>query len=215
MKLYYKAGSCSLSIRIAIHEMGLACDFEAVDLISKKTETGMDYFTINPKGSVPALALENGEIITEGVVIQQYLADTHKATHLLPAVGQIERYHVLEWLNVVSMDLHKACVPLFPFITSIPEALKKTVFKHNLEKILNIIEKQLSEHTYLVGEYVSIADFYLFTVLRWIPSLGPKLSDWPFITHYFSTMQERKAVQQALKEEGLEIGSTGGACGVK
>ncbi len=213
MKLYYKQGSCSLSIRIAIHEMGIACDFEAVDLATKITETGADYWAINPKGSVPALQLDNGETITENSVIQQYLADTHKATHLLPAVGELARYRVLEWMNVVATDLHAKCFASL-WNPNVPQEVKDTVYKGSLKRTLNLIEKQLSETTYLTGEYVSLADFYLFVIVRWALNFDIALTEWPFLSNYLATIQERKAVKRAFDEEGLTATFSGGACGV-
>src|SRR5688572_12009519 len=113
MKLYYSKGACSLAVRIILHEIGAACEFEAVDLATKKTETGMDFLKINPKGAVPTLILDDKAILTENAVIQQYLAEKYHATQLLPPLGDMKRYRVLEWLNFISTDLHKSCGPLF------------------------------------------------------------------------------------------------------
>lgn len=213
MKLYYKAGACSLAIRIAINEMNVPCEFESVDLATKKTETGVDFLTISAKGSVPALQLDNGQVLTEGSVIQQYLADTHEAYQLLPAVGEINRYRVLEWLNFVGSDLHKGCSPLFN--GNIPDDVKENVFKPNLKKAVSFVEKHLNQHKFLTGETVCIADFYLFTVLRWLSHFKMPLSEWPSVEQFFDRLHERKSVQKSLKEEGLLENAAVGACSVK
>lgn len=213
MKLYYSRGTCSLGIRIAIHEMGLACEFESVDLASKKLETGGDFLAINPKGAVPVLGLDNGQVLTENTVILQYLADTH-APHLLPLVGDIARYRVLEWLNLIATDVHKACLPLFPFI-KVPDDVRKETFQPLLERKLSYINQHLSQHKYLHGEQLCVADFYLYTVLRWLPGLGLPVNNWSSIELYFDRLTERKAFQQALKEEGLIESSDSAACSVK
>src|SRR5690349_3300917 len=109
MKLYYSKGACSLAVRIALHELGIPCEFEAVDLKAKKTEKGADFFKINPKGAVPTLVLDDHTVLTENAVIQQYLADKQKAFEVLPPVNDMKRYRALEWLNFVSTELHKGC----------------------------------------------------------------------------------------------------------
>src|SRR5690349_19217638 len=122
MKLYYSKGACSLAVRIIINEIGLQSEYEAVDLKTKKTATGQDFLKINPKGSVPVIQTDEKQILTENAVIQQYLADTNKATQLLPALGNFERYRVLEWLNFISTELHKGFSPLFN--PNVPNELK-------------------------------------------------------------------------------------------
>lgn len=213
MKLFYAKATCSLAIRIAIHEMNLPCEFVAVSLADKKTETGVDYMTINPKGSVPALLVNQDTLITEGTVIQQYLADTHHAYALLPKIGELSRYRVLEWLNFVATDLHKSCSPIFN--PNVPQALKDTVFKDALKRPLNYLESHLKNNRYLTGEAVCLADFYAYVVLSWMPKLGLPLTEWPSVEWYFYRMHERKAVQLALKEEGLLENAEGGACSVR
>ncbi len=214
MKLYYSKGACSLAIRIAIHELGLSCEFESVDLKAKKTEKGIDFLTINSKGSVPALKINDDAVLTEGAVILQYLADLHPEQPLLPKVGELKRYRVLEWLNFIATDLHKGCSPFFN--PNMPEDAKEKIFKPNLKKSLKFLEDHLDSQ-YLSGETISIADCYLFVILSWMPKLGFDLSEWPAIEKYVAHLKERKAFQQALKEEGLadsENGNAGGACSI-
>lgn len=215
MKLYYSKGACSLAIRILMHELGIKGEFESVNLGTKQTETGKDFISITSKGSVPALLLDdNSTVLTEGVAIQQYLADTHKGHAFLPPVGDFGRYRVLEWMNFVATDLHKNCSPLFN--SKIPDDLKESIFKPNLKRSVDFVEKHLSTNKYLHGDAVSIADFYCFVVLRWLVKFNMPLSKFPSIEQYFDRLQERKAFQAALKEEGLlESPDAGGACSIK
>lgn len=201
MKLYYSKGACSLAVRIAIHEMNIPCQFESVDTKAKKTETGADYLAINPKGSVPALQLDNQEILTENAVIQQYLADTYKATQLLPPINDPKRYRVMEWLNFASTDLHKSCSPLFN--PTVPETVKEEIFKPILKNKLNIVNQHLNKNKYLMGEQFTLPDGYVFVVLSWLPHFKFNLAEWPNLSRYFSEVKNRKSVQQALKEEGI------------
>jgi len=199
MKLYYSKGTCSLAVRIAIHEMQAPCEFEAVDLKTKKTVHKKDYLEINPKGSVPALQLDDGQILTENAVIQQYLADKYHATTLLSPVGLMQRYRILEWLNFCSTDIHKSFSPLFN--PAIPQEVKNEVFIPALEKKLNIMDKHLAEHSFLVGDPFTLPDGYLFVMLRWLPNVGMDLAKWPNLTRYFNTIAQRKSVILALQEE--------------
>lgn len=201
MKLYYSKGSCSLAIRIILNEIGIKSEFESVDLKAKKTETGKDYFAINPKGSVPALVLDNGELLSENAVIQQYLADSNNASQLLPKVGDFSRYRVLEVLNFITTELHKGCVPLFN--PAVPEEQKENIFKKNAIAKLSLISKQLGENKYLVLNHFTLADAYLFVVLSWLPRLKIDLASWKNLSAYFEELKQRKSVSQALKEEGI------------
>jgi glutathione S-transferase len=201
MKLYYKRGACSLTARIFAHELNLSCDYEAVDLQTKKTETGADFLVINFKGSVPALVLQNKEVLTENAVILQYLADMHNAIQYLPAIGDMKRYRVLEWLNFCSTDLHGGCGPFFN--SKISTELQQEVFLPILKRKVAVAEKQLATHAYIAGEQFSLADIYLFVVFTWFPHIGLELGEWPHVAKYFDMLKNRKAIQQALKEEGL------------
>ena len=202
MKLYYSRGACSLAVRITIHEMGVPCEFEAVDLKSKKTEHGADYLKINPKGSVPALQLlEENRILTENAVIQQYIAEKNKATHLLPVIGDANRYKVLEWLNFASTDLHKSCGPLFN--PNVPSEVKENIFVPLLKNKLSYLNQNFTKNKYLIGEQYTLPDAYVFTVLRWLPAFEIDLANYADLQRYFNEVKQRKAVQTSLKEEGL------------
>src|SRR5579864_6749967 len=160
MKLYYSKGACSLAVRIIIHELDLPCDYVAVNLKTKETENGEDFLKINPKGSVPTLVVDNKTIITENAVIQQYLADKMKATHLLPLISSLQRYRVLEWLNYVSTELHKGCGPLFN--PEVPEECKE-IFRKILMKKFQSLDTHFKTHKYLLGDEFTLPDAYLFT----------------------------------------------------
>ena len=201
MKLYYTKGTCSLAVRIVIHEMKLTCEFESVDLHTKKTETGKDFLKINPKGSVPALVLDDGTLLTENAVIQQYLADTHQARELLPLTGDLSRYRVLEWLNFIGTELHKGLGPLFN--PQIPDPLKEEIFKPKLNKSFDFVNHHLEGSGYLTGKSYTLADSYLFVTLRWLEGFNIPLVKWSHLAAYFERIKEREAVFQALREEGL------------
>lgn len=201
MKLYYSKGACSLAVRIIIHEIGLNCEFEAVDLKAKTTETGADFNQINPKGSVPTLQLDNDSILTENFVIQQYLADENKAINLLPSLGDFTRYRVLEWSNYISTELHKGCSPLFN--PTIPQELKDSIFLPQLQKKLQYVNQHLSDKEFLIGKQLTLSDAYLFVILRWTDKLKNSLSDCPNLIRYKDNLRQRPAFQQSLQEEGL------------
>jgi len=201
MKLYFSPGACSLSCRISIHEMGLNCAFEQVDLKTKQTKSGQDYLKIAPKGAVPALGLE-GFTLTEGPAILQYLADTHKKTNVLPALGDVKRYQVIEWLNFITSELHKGASPLFN--GNIPQAIKDEVMIPNLKKKLDYLDLQFAKTKLLMGDQYTVADGYLFTVLRWLPHFKIDLSSWKNVSRFYNEMKQRPAVTQSLKEEGIE-----------
>lgn len=200
MKLYYASGACSLSPHIVSREAGISLDLEQVDNREKKTKSGKDYWSINPKGQVPVLELDNGERLTEGPVIVQYLADQKPGSGLLPPPGTIDRYRVQEWLNFVTSELHKTYGPIFRPTT--PEEYKK-ISKENLGKRFDWIDQQLAGKQYLMGDKFTVADAYLFTVLRWSPRIELDVSKWPNIKAYMERVAARPKVQEALKAEGL------------
>ena len=204
MKLYYSPGACSLSPHIVLAEAGLPCEFEKVDLSAKRTERGTDYLSINPKGYVPALELDDGEILTEGPAIVQYLADRVPEKQLAPPAGSMARYHLQEWLNFISTELHKSFSPLFN-----PKASDewKTAVKDLLGRRMAVIAKQLEGKHFITGDTFTVADAYLFTVLRWTAYVRFDLSPWPALASYMERVAARPAVQQALAEEGLISGS--------
>lgn len=201
MKLYYSPGACSLAVHIVINEIGLPAEYEKVDLQAKKTESGHDYFKINPKGSVPALEIEKGTVLTENAVIQQYLADTNKAYTLLPPAGDFNRYKVLMWLNYVATELHKGFSPLFN--SAIPQEIKDQIFIPTIKKKFAYVDEQLKGHTYLLGEDFTLPDAYLFVILYWAAKMKIDISNLPNLTRYFAELGNRKSVQKTLKEEGL------------
>jgi glutathione S-transferase len=198
MKLYFSKGACSLSIRIVAHELGLKLDYEAVDLREKLTASGENYLEINPKGSVPALALENDSILTENIAILQYLADMHPSS-LLPPVGDMQRYRVIEWLSFMASDLHKTYSPLIN--PKLPAEVKESILIPNLKNKLLILDLALSGKKYLMGEEFTLPDAYCFVVLRWMPRVGVELKAYPQLLEYFERIRHRAAVEAALREE--------------
>jgi glutathione S-transferase len=200
MKLYFAPGACSLSPHIILRETGMNFDLEQVNNQEKKTKSGTDYWTINAKGQVPVLELDNGERITEGPVIVQYLADQKPSAGLVPAAGTIDRYRVQEWLNFVTSELHKSLGPIFRPTT--PDAYK-TISRENLGKRFDWLNKHFAGKQYLMGDKFTVADAYLFTVLRWLPRAGMDVSTWPNLKAYVERVAARPKVQEALKAEGL------------
>ena len=199
MKLYYSPGACSLSPHIALAEAGLAYNVEKVDLKTKKTESGADFFAINAAGYVPALVLDNGEVLTEGPAIVQYIADLAPTKKLAPPAGSFERVRLQEVLNFISTELHKSFSPLFNPAT--PEDWK-TVVRGLIGRRLDVVEQKLADRDYLMGEF-SVADGYLFTVLGWGRMVGVDVAARPLLAAYLARVMARPAVQQAMKEEGL------------
>jgi glutathione S-transferase len=201
MKLYYSPGACSLSPHIVSREAGIDLELEQVDIREKKTKSGKDFWSINPKGQVPVLEIDGGQLLTEGPVIVQFLADGKGATGLVPAAGTADRYRVLEWLNFVASELHKTYGPLFRPTT--PEDFKKQS-RENLGKRFDVLDKQIAGKNYLTGDTFTAADAYLFVVLRWSPRVEIDLSKWPNIKAYVDRVAARPKVQEALKAEGLQ-----------
>ncbi|MBN6742200.1 glutathione transferase GstA [Acidithiobacillus sp. MC6.1] len=200
MKLYYSPGACSLSPHIILNEGGFSFDLEKVDLTSKKTETGADYTAVNPDGYVPALVLDDGQVLTEGPAIIQYLADRVPEKKLAPPMGTIERYQLMQWLNFISTELHKGFAPLFNPQT--PEEWKAVV-RDRLARRLHTISQQLEGKEWLLGNDFTVADAYLFTVLGWAPAVSVDMGPWPDLTAYQTRCRARPAVQAALRAEGL------------
>lgn len=199
MKLYFYPGACSLAVHIAAAESGQTLDLEKVDLAQKRTATGADFNSINPKGYVPALQLDNGEILTEAGVCMQYLADRVPGK-LLPQIGTMERYRVLEWMNFITSEIHKQLAPLFN--PSLPADARERQMAL-LTKRLGYLADTLQSQDYLNGPDYSIADAYLFTVLNWTGFLKVDLSPWPALQRYQTRVANRPAVQAAMKAEGL------------
>jgi glutathione S-transferase len=200
MKLYYSPGACSLSPHIVLLEAGLPYTLEKVDLKTKKTEKGTDYSTINSKGSVPALQLDDGRVLTEGPAIVQYLADQKPDSGLAPRAGTFERYQLMEILNYITAELHKGFGPLFNPESS---AELKATAKTGLAKKFDWLSGSLANKTNVAGNTFTVADAYLFTILSWTGHVGIDLTKWPVLAAYHSRIAQRPKVQQALKEEGL------------
>jgi glutathione S-transferase len=200
MKLYFAPGACSLSPHIVLRESGSQFELEQVNNQEKKTKSGADYWSINPKGQVPVLELDNGERLTEGPVIVQYIADKKPDSGLVPACGTPERYRVQEWLNFTTSELHKSFGPLFRPTT--PDAYK-TISKENIGKRFDWVDQQLAGRQYLMGDKFTVADAYLFTVLRWSSRVEIDLAKWPNLKGYVDRVAARPKVQEALKAEGL------------
>lgn len=199
MKLYYSPGSCALSPHIVLNELQMDYSLEKVDLKTHKTEKDQDYMTINPKGYVPALQLDDGEILTEGPAIVQYLADQKPSAGLLPPAGTVDRAHVQAWLNFIGTELHKNFGPLF---RSHSEDWK-TAARQNIERRLAYVEEVLADRDYLLGDAFSVADPYLFTVLNWAEPMNIDISALKAVTAYHRRIASRPSAQKAMKEQGL------------
>ncbi|MCH8179549.1 MAG: glutathione transferase GstA [Proteobacteria bacterium] len=200
MKLYIKPGACSLSPHIVLEELGLPHQTEVVDLAKKVTATGANFLAINPKGYVPALALDSGEVLTEGPAIVQYLADLQPEAGLAPANGSLARYRLQSWLTYIGTELHKSFTPFFnPAAT----AEMKEQAQANLQRRFAYVNEQLEGHAFLLGEQFSVADAYLFTVTSWAQFIKMDLSAFPHLTAFQTRVAARPAVQRALKAEGL------------
>jgi glutathione S-transferase len=200
MKLYYSPGACSLSPHIALLEAGLPYDLVKVDVRAKKLENGDDYLKVNPKGQVPALALDNGELLTEGPVIVQVVADKAAGKNLAPARDSAERYKLQEWLNFVTSELHKNFGPMFSPL--LPEEAKP-FFKDRVMSKFKYLETALAGRDYLMGKQFTVADGYLFTMLTWADRLKFDLSAMPTLLAYKARVAARPKVQEALTKEGL------------
>ena len=200
MKLYYSPGACSQAAHIVLHETGFSHDSISVDLRAKTLEDGSDYLRINPKGAVPALELENGEVLTENAVILQYLGDRSGSTDLLPPLGDFRRYRVLEWLNFVATELHKGFGPLFN-----PAAASewKQSARDQLAKKFDFVEQQLGDGPFLTGNRFTIADAYLFVMLGWTAMNDIDLGRWPGLTAFYQSVAQRPSARQVLEFEGL------------
>ncbi len=200
MKLYYTPGACSLAAHIVLCELGLPHELVKVDLNTHTMEGGGDFYAINPKGYVPALALEYDQVLTEDAVILQYLAEQKPDADLLPPAGSMERFRVLEWLNFISSELHKGLGTLFnPAVT--PEWKQAVLERVSLR--LDLVNQALKGNAFLCGRHFTIADAYLFTIVNWTGFMQIDIGPWPELAAYQLRMAERPAVQQAMRAEGL------------
>ena len=198
MKLYYSPAACSQAPHILLHEIGLSHDAAKVDLRSKMVEDGRSYLQVNPKGSVPALELNNGEVLTENAIVLQYLGDS-AGSDVLPPVGDFRRYRVLEMVNFITTELHKSFAPLFK-----PNAGDETkrFYRDVIRERLDYAEERIGEGPFLFGETLTIADPYLFVISGWTDKLIG-LTNWPNLTAFRELMLRRPSVRHVLRFEGL------------
>jgi glutathione S-transferase len=199
MKLYYAPGACSLSPHIVLREAGIDFELDRVDFATRKTAGGVDFNKVNPKGYVPALQLDNGEVLTEGAAIVQFLADLKPAANLAPKNGTLERVRLQEELNYIAAEVHKSFSPLFS--SEYDEAAKK-LQRNKLSQRLDYLEQQFADgRDYVLGKAFSVADAYLFTVLGWSGHVGLDLKKWPKLSAFHERVGARPKVQEALKAE--------------
>jgi glutathione S-transferase len=197
MKLYIWPGACSLASNIALHEAGIPFEISKVDKRTKRAD-GVDFVTINPKGYVPALQLDDGQVLTENVAVLQYIADLNPAAKLAPPAGTMERYRLQEWLSFINSEVHKSFSPLFS-----AEATEetKTYARNYLTKRLAYLDGALGDRTYLTGDQFTVADAYLFTVLGWGAHVGVDIG--PKLKSYVERVRARPKVIEAMTAEGL------------
>lgn len=200
MKLFYSPGSCAMSPHIVLSEAGAAYTLDRVDLSTKTTESGAPLSTINPQDAVPVLLLEDGETLTEGAAIVQFIADRHPDAGLLPPAGTLARAKVQQWLNYIATEMHKAHVPLFK--ADYPQAAKDIAIA-NVKRAYDFVSEALAGRPYLTGETFTVADAYLFTIVNWHRFIGLDLAPWPVLVDYQARIAARPGVQKAMAEEGL------------
>jgi glutathione S-transferase len=200
MKLFYSPGACSLAAHILIEDTALPCQLVRVDLAKSLTESGEDYKHIYPKGSVPLLQLDSGELLSEGPVIAQYLCDQAGRTDLMPAAGTLARYRVMAWQNYITSELHKSFSPLFNPSAG-PET--KALFRQQLQTKFAWVSASLAESEYLTGSTFTAADAYLFVVASWSRLVGIDLSALTHLSAFMARVAARPAVVAAMKAEGL------------
>lgn len=199
MKLYFSPGACSLHPHIALREAGLKFDLVRVDLLAHKLAgSGDDYYGVNPKGYVPLLQLDDGSRLTEGAVIDQYVADQNPDARLIPRAGTLERYRAQEWLNFIATELHKQFSPLFSSAT--PDEMKNQQ-RQKIGQRFDLITRTLEKQPYLLGDRFTVADAYLFNMLRWTEFTGIDCAKWPVLVAFFDRVAQRPAVQAALEAE--------------
>ena len=198
MKLYYAPDTCSLSPHIVLRELEIEFELVKVNNKSKLTADGRDFRTINPKGYVAALELDNGQILTEGPAIVQYLADLKPEYGLAPRADSWARVRLQEWLNFITSEIHAGSAPLFN--PALPEEVR-AIFREKLFRRFDFLQETLSTSAYLTGASFSVADAYLFTVLGWCTFFSIELNDWPALLAYREKISTRPAVQAALRAE--------------
>lgn len=200
MKLFYSPASCAMSPHIVLSETGTDYTLERVDLATKTTESGRPLKEINPQDAVPVLLLEDGETLTEGAAIVQYVADRRPEAGLLPPPATLARARVQQWLNYIATEMHKAHVPLFK--ADYPQSSKDLALA-SVKRSYDFVSAALADRPYLTGEEFTVADAYLFTVVNWHKFVGLDLAPWPVLVSYQARIAARPAVQRAMREEGL------------
>ena len=200
MKLYYAPGACSLSPHIVSRELGIPVELKRVNTKDKTVEGGGDYRKINPRGYVPALELDDGQVLTEGPAIVQYLADQKPDAGLAPKNGTLERYRLQELLNFLTSEVHKQFSPLFKPNT--PEEYKK-ISRENLASRFDWLDQQLAGKDYLMGSQFTVADAYAFVLLGWTKPMQIDLARWPNLAAFHQRVGARPKVQEAMQAEGL------------
>jgi len=200
MKLYYAPGACSLAPHIVLNELGVSFETEAVSLKTHKLADGTDFYSINPKGYVPVLELDDGTRLTEIAAMLQYLGDLVPEAGLLPAAGSMERYRVLEWLTFISSELHKGFSPLFN--AAFPEDVRQ-VFRDRLARRFEYLDAYLADKTYLLGDQYTVADAYAYTILSWKDALKVNIDGWKHLSDYVRRIASRAKVRDALHSEKL------------
>ncbi len=201
MKLYYSPGVCSHATHITLFESGLKFESEAIDKATKKLKDGRDFTKLNPKGYVPAIETDKGEVLTEGVAIMQWIAEQAPAKNLMPKYGTWEHNKAQEWLNYIATEIHKGFSPLFN--KELPEAYKNTL-KEKMAQKFEYLSNHLKGKDFLFGKQFTVCDAYLYTVLGWTKWVGIDLSKWPVLLGYAEKVRMRPAVQSAIKAEGLD-----------
>lgn len=200
MKLYFSPGACSLAPHIVLREAGLNFSLEKVDTAKHVTAAGLDYYKINPKGQVPLLALDDGDVLTEGPIIAQYIADRAPRTKLIPAAGTLARFKVMEWQNYITSELHKSFTPLFnPEFDATAKRLHGTLLRKKYEWV----NSRLADKEYLTGDTFTVADAYLFAVTGWAKYVALDLSDLAHLQSFLARVASRSAVREAMRAEGL------------
>ena len=198
MKLYHEVRGCSLAVDIVARELEIPLDLIWVDVPNKRLPDGSDYYKINPKGQVPTLELRDGQRLTEGPVIVQYLADQRPKSSLLAPAGTLERYRTLEWLNFISSELHKGFTPLFRPTTP-PEY--RQIARQNLHNRLQWLDEQLAGRDFLTGPAFTVADAYCYTIVMWTRLHDIDLSPWPGLKSYLARIAARTSVMAAEHAE--------------
>lgn len=202
MKLYYAPGTCSLASHIVLREIGLDFELIRVDNSTKRTEVGESYLEINPKGYVASLLLDDGQIITEGPAILQYLGDLAPERGLVPTAGTMNRTRLHEWLNFVTAELHAGCVPLFR--SDLPQRVTR-IFQERLGARLSFVDEHLKYNTYLVDAMFGVADAYLFTVVTWLPRLQVDIEKFGALLNFMMRVKQRQSVVAACAAEHISL----------